>query len=136
MTHFRKENVQFDEQVLNEINSEAKGGPQGGVFGEGKQEDELLGEAVRVVMENGQASISMIQRRLRVGYARAARLVDMMEQAKYVSGFDGSKPRQVLITQSEYNRIFGGAVDPEPDPVDPEEPIDDVPFDDYEVIDE
>lgn len=136
MAHFRKENVQFDEQVLNEINNEAKGGPQGGVFGEGKQEDELLGEAVRVVMENGQASISMIQRRLRVGYARAARLVDMMEQAKYVSGFDGSKPRQVLITQSEYNRIFGGAVDPEPDPVDAEEPMDDVPFDDYEVIDE
>ena len=130
MEHFKKEDVQFDEQMLNEINNEAKGGAQGGVFGEGKQEDDLLGEAVRIVMENGQASISMIQRRLRVGYARAARLVDMMEQAKYVSGFDGSKPRQVLITQAEYNRVFGGgsAVDPEPDPV----PADDVPFDDYE----
>ena len=102
--------------MLNEINNEAKGGPQGSVFGEGKQEDELLGEAVRVVLENGQASISMIQRRLRVGYARAARLVDMMEQAKYVSGFDGSKPRQVLITQAEYNRVFGnGTADPDVD---------------------
>lgn len=109
MSHFKKDSVQFDEQMLNEINNDAKGGPQGGVFGEGKQEDELLGEAVRVVMENGQASISMIQRRLRVGYARAARLVDMMEQAKYVSGFDGSKPRQVLITQAEYNRVFGNS---------------------------
>ena len=84
----------------------------------------LLGEAVRVVMENGQASISMIQRRLRVGYARAARLVDMMEQKKYVSPFDGSKPRQVLITQAEYNRVFGGgapAPDGEPEPIEPEE---------------
>ena len=116
MSHFKKENVHFDEQLLNEINNEAKGGPQGSVFGEGKQEDELLGEAVRVVLENGQASISMIQRRLRVGYARAARLVDMMEQAKYVSGFDGSKPRQVLITQAEYNRVFGnGTADPDAD---------------------
>ena len=132
MAHFKRNTVQFDEDVLNEINTEAKGGAQGGVFGEGKQEDELLGEAVRIVMENGQASISMIQRRLRVGYARAARLVDMMEQAKYVSGFDGSKPRQVLITQAEYNRVFGGgeAVDPEPDAED------NVPFDDYEVSEE
>lgn len=124
MSGFKKNDTQFSEDVLNEINDEAKGGAQGGVFGEGKQEDELLGEAVRVVMENGQASISMIQRRLRVGYARAARLVDMMEQKKYVSPFDGSKPRQVLITQAEYNRVFGGgapAPDDEPEPIEPEE---------------
>ncbi len=124
MSGFKKEETQFSEDVLSEINDEAKGGAQGGVFGEGKQEDELLGEAVRVVMENGQASISMIQRRLRVGYARAARLVDMMEQKKYVSPFDGSKPRQVLITQAEFNRVFGGGVpaaDDEPAPVEPDE---------------
>ncbi len=122
MSCFKKSDTKFSEDVLSEINDEAKGGPQGGVFGEGKQEDDLLGEAVRVVMENGQASISMIQRRLRVGYARAARLIDMMEQKKYVSPFDGSKPRQVLITQAEFNRVFGGgASDPEPDPIDPEE---------------
>lgn len=118
MSGFKKTDTQFSDDVLNEINDEAKGGAQGGVFGEGKQEDDLLGEAVRVVMENGQASISMIQRRLRVGYARAARLVDMMEQKKYVSPFDGSKPRQVLITQAEYNRVFGGGA-----PVSDEEPI-------------
>lgn len=126
MSHFKKENVQYDEAVINEINNEAKGGAQGGVFGEGKQEDDLLGEAVRIVMENGQASISMIQRRLRVGYARAARLVDMMEQAHYVSGFDGSKPRQVLITPAEYNRVFGGSI-PESDTEN--ESNDDPPFD-------
>ena len=122
MSGFKKADTQFSEDVLSEINDEAKGGPQGGVFGEGKQEDDLLGEAVRVVMENGQASISMIQRRLRVGYARAARLVDMMEQKKYVSPFDGSKPRQVLITQAEFNRVFGGgAPDPDAEPVEPDE---------------
>ena len=122
MSGFKKNDTQFSEDVLNEINDEAKGGAQGGVFGEGKQEDELLGEAVRVVMENGQASISMIQRRLRVGYARAARLVDMMEQKKYVSPFDGSKPRQVLITQAEYNRVFGGGAPVSDDePVEPDE---------------
>ena len=131
MSSFKKDDVKFDEEVLSEINNEAKGGATGGVFGEGKQEDDLLGEAVRIVMENGQASISMIQRRLRVGYARAARLVDMMEQAKYVSGFDGSKPRQVLITPAEFNRVFGGSAPmPEPEPEEP--PEDDVPFDDYE----
>ncbi|MBR3271692.1 MAG: DNA translocase FtsK [Clostridia bacterium] len=133
MSHFKKEDVQFDEEVLSEINNEAKGGATGGVFGEGKQEDDLLGEAVRIVMENGQASISMIQRRLRVGYARAARLVDMMEQAKYVSGFDGSKPRQVLITPAEYNRVFGGGAPvPEAEPAPEAPPEDDVPFDEYE----
>ena len=121
MSGFKKTDTKFSEDVLSEINDEAKGGAQGGVFGEGKQEDDLLGEAVRVVMENGQASISMIQRRLRVGYARAARLVDMMEQKKYVSAFDGSKPRQVLITQAEYNRVFGGAAGGAPEPVEPDE---------------
>jgi S-DNA-T family DNA segregation ATPase FtsK/SpoIIIE len=121
MSGFKKNDTQFSEDVLNEINDEAKGGAQGGVFGEGKQEDDLLGEAVRVVMENGQASISMIQRRLRVGYARAARLVDMMEQKKYVSAFDGSKPRQVLITQAEFNRVFGGGAPAADEPVEPDE---------------
>lgn len=50
----------------------------------------------------------LIQRRLRVGYARAARLVDIMEQNKFVSEPDGAKPRKVLIDAAEYNRIFGG----------------------------
>lgn len=74
--------------------------------GNGKQEDDLLQEAVRIVIESGQASISMIQRRLRVGYARAARLIDIMEQKKIVSGFDGSKPRKLLIDKAGYDRMF------------------------------
>ena len=79
--------------------------------GNGKQEDDLLPDAVRIVMESGSASISMIQRRLRVGYARAARLVDIMEQMKIVSGFDGSKPRNVLIDEAGYRELFGSGGD-------------------------
>ena len=77
--------------------------------GNGKQEDDLLDDAVKIVLESGQASISMIQRRLRVGYARAARLIDIMEQMKVVSGFDGSKPRKLLIGSfAEYQQLQGG----------------------------
>ncbi len=77
--------------------------------GNGKQEDDLLDDAVKIVLESGQASISMIQRRLRVGYARAARLIDIMEQLKVVSGFDGSKPRKLLISSfAEYQQLMGG----------------------------
>ena len=77
--------------------------------GNGKQEDDLLDDAVKIVLESGQASISMIQRRLRVGYARAARLIDIMEQMKVVSGFDGSKPRKLLIGSfAEYLQLQGG----------------------------
>ena len=97
---------QYDKDVEQAM-SGAAGGAKGGVFGEGKQEDDLLGEAVRIVLDSGQASISMIQRKLRVGYARAARLVDMMEEQGYVSGFDGSKPRKVLIKRSQWEAIFG-----------------------------
>ena len=97
---------QFDSEAEQAM-SGAAGGAKGGVFGEGKQEDELLGEAVRIVLDSGQASISMIQRKLRVGYARAARLVDMMEEQGYVSGFDGSKPRKVLIKRAQWEAIFG-----------------------------
>ena len=103
--HFQSQALapEFDEQMMGEMDEEHTTGAQGN----GKQEDELLGEAVRIVLDSGQASISMIQRRLRVGYARAARLVDIMEQHGYVSGFDGSKPRKLLITRAQYEQVFG-----------------------------
>lgn len=69
--------------------------------------DQLLPNAIEIVIESGQASISMIQRRLRVGYARAARLIDEMEIRGIVSGFDGSKPRNVLITKDEFLKLYG-----------------------------
>ena len=63
--------------------------------------------AVRVILEYGQASTSMIQRRLRVGYSRASRLIDTMEQKGYVTRLVGSKPRDVIIKQAQYREIFG-----------------------------
>ena len=64
------------------------------------------------------ASVSMIQRRLRVGYTRAGRLIDMLERRGVISGYEGSKPRQVLVTQADLARLTGGAgkVDTEPEP--------------------
>jgi len=99
---------QFDEQAIENM-SHMQAPP---TMGEGKQDDELLPEAVRIVLDSGQASISMIQRRLRVGYARAARLVDIMEQKGFVSGFEGSKPRKVLITREQYASLFGDPMSP------------------------
>ena len=94
----------LEEEAFDRITAVASAGP---AQGNGKQEDELLPDAVKIVLDSGQASISMIQRRLRVGYARAARLIDIMEQQKIVSGFDGSKPRKLLIDHAEYERRFG-----------------------------
>jgi S-DNA-T family DNA segregation ATPase FtsK/SpoIIIE len=60
----------------------------------------------------------MIQRRLRVGYTRAGRLIDMLERRGVISGYEGSKPRQVLITQADLARVIGGGgAGPEPAPV-------------------
>jgi S-DNA-T family DNA segregation ATPase FtsK/SpoIIIE len=84
--------------------------------------DDLLDEAIRVVVETETASVSMIQRRLRVGYTRAGRLVDMLERRGVISGYEGSKPRQVLVTQADLARLTGGgeAVEPEPSSALPE----------------
>lgn len=67
--------------------------------------DELLPAAIEVVVESGQASVSMIQRRLKLGYGRAARLVDQMEEKGIVGPFEGAKPRQVLITKTQWNEM-------------------------------
>ena len=64
-------------------------------------EDDLLDDAVRIVVETETASVSMIQRRLRVGYTRAGRLIDMLERRGVISGYEGSKPRQVLIAEAD-----------------------------------
>lgn len=69
------------------------------------QEDELFDDAVRVVLETGQASISMVQRRLRVGYTRAARLIDMMELRGIVGPHIGSKAREILVDAPPKNEV-------------------------------
>jgi S-DNA-T family DNA segregation ATPase FtsK/SpoIIIE len=83
--------------------------------------DDLLDEAIRLVVQTETASVSMIQRRLRVGYTRAGRLIDMLERRGVISGYEGSKPRQVLITQADLNRVLapaGQGAPPEPVAVD------------------
>ena len=72
-------------------------------------------------MQTQTASVSMLQRRLRVGYTRAGRLIDMLERRGVISGYEGSKPRQVLITEADLARVLSSAPDspqePELEPV-------------------
>ena len=86
---------EFEEELL-ETREVVEEGVEGGEFD--PDSDDLLDEAIRLVVETETASVSMIQRRLRVGYTRAGRLIDMLERRGVISGYEGSKPRQVLIT--------------------------------------
>ena len=65
----------------------------------------MLPAAVDVLLESGQASVSMLQRRLKLGYARAARIVDEMEEMGIVGPFQGSKPREILITREQWQAM-------------------------------
>jgi len=73
----------------------------------GEEFDSLMPDALKLVIENNQASISMLQRRFSIGFSRAARIIDQMECAKFISSSDGSKPRNVYITMDDYNNIYG-----------------------------
>ncbi|MDP2831028.1 MAG: DNA translocase FtsK, partial [Candidatus Omnitrophota bacterium] len=64
--------------------------------------DELYDEAVRVIMESNQASVSILQRRMRLGYTRAARIIDTMEMEGLVGQFEGSKPRRILVDRESW----------------------------------
>jgi S-DNA-T family DNA segregation ATPase FtsK/SpoIIIE len=79
--------------------------------------DDLLEQAAQLVVESGTASVSMIQRRLRVGYTRAGRLIDMLERRGIISGYEGSKPRQVLVSIADLPRVLGGGEAPPAEPV-------------------
>ena len=71
--------------------------------------DELVDDAVEVILDTKQASVSMLQRRLKLGYARAARIMDEMEELGYVGPFQGSKPREILISREQWESEKGGA---------------------------
>ena len=71
--------------------------------------DEMLPAAVDVILETGQASVSMLQRRLKLGYARAARIVDEMEEKGIVGPFQGSKPRAILVNKEQWESMKSGA---------------------------
>jgi S-DNA-T family DNA segregation ATPase FtsK/SpoIIIE len=68
--------------------------------------DDMLAEAIATVVQMGTASTSMLQRRLRVGYTRAGRLIDMMERRGVITGYQGSKAREVLVTEAELPRVL------------------------------
>ena len=70
--------------------------------------DPLLMEAIDTVVETGQASTSFIQRRFKVGYARAGRIIDQMEERGVISGYQGSKPREVLMTLEKLHELQMG----------------------------
>ncbi|MTI70270.1 MAG: DNA translocase FtsK [Firmicutes bacterium] len=95
IVEFLKEqkSANYKEEIINDIESDVNTNTD--------DCDELLADAINLVVEEGQASISYLQRKLRIGYARAARLVDDMEERGIVGGYEGSKPRKVLISKEE-----------------------------------
>lgn len=80
--------------------------PSSADFDDDEEEDELFPAAVRLVVAHGQASTSMLQRRFKIGYGRAARLLDLMERRGIVGPLDGAKPRQVLVTRAEAEQML------------------------------
>ncbi|CDB27538.1 cell division protein FtsK [Oscillibacter sp. CAG:241] len=115
--------AEYSQDVMDKIEQAVKEKEKGGGKSAGAPEpagespdDELLTAAVDVVLETGQASVSMLQRRLKLGYARAARLVDQMEERGYVGPFEGSKPRQLLIDKAKWQELkMAKAPAPEPE---------------------
>ena len=103
----RQGEPEFDVELL-EARPEADGNTPGDDGEFSPDEDDLLADAARVVVESETASVSMIQRRLRVGYTRAGRLIDMLERRGIISGYEGSKPRQVLVSMADLPRILDG----------------------------
>ena len=108
-------NANYDDSVMQEVESNAESTGKKGrqdtsnssssSSGPADDADELLPAAIEVVVDTGMASVSMLQRRLKLGYSRAARLVDQMEERKIVGPFEGSKPRQVLISKEDWLRM-------------------------------
>ncbi len=128
----RQGEPELREDLLDEVSSEdaSAAGPADDGFS--PDEDPLLEDAIRLVVEMGTASTSMLQRRLRLGYTRAGRLIDMLERRSVISGYEGSKPRQVLVGAGDVDRCIANLrerdasgtvaeplVEPLPDPAEP-----------------
>jgi DNA segregation ATPase FtsK/SpoIIIE, S-DNA-T family len=109
--HWRRQGEpELHEELLEAVESESDGdGPDGDYD---PDQDDLLPDAISTVIQMGTASTSMLQRRLRVGYTRAGRLIDMMERRGVISGYEGSKARQVLITEADLPRVLEQLAEP------------------------
>jgi len=100
--------AQYSEEVMGEIEKavvEKSSGSKQSVDENSSDYDDLLPQAVDVFFETGQASVSMLQRRLKLGYSRAARIVDQMEELGVVGPFEGSKPRNLLVTKDQWRQM-------------------------------
>jgi len=100
----RQGEPELREELLEEVEPAAEEGSGPDDFD--PDEDPLLSDAIRLVAEMQTASTSMLQRRLRLGYTRAGRLIDMLERRGVISGYEGSKPRQVLVTEADLPRVL------------------------------
>ncbi len=111
--------AQYDESVMEDIlreqeriSASLEGGSSHNEDGDAEPRsgsetrDELFLQAVEMVLENGQASVAMFQRRFKIGYQRAARLIDQMEERRIIGPYEGTKPRQVLISRQEFNEML------------------------------
>ena len=108
-------NTEYDQEVMQEIERKAEqtgnskpASSEPEPTSDEMYQDEMLPAAVDVILETKQASVSMLQRRLKLGYARAARIVDEMEEKGIVGPFQGSKPREILITQEQWDAMRSG----------------------------
>ena len=99
--------AEYSEEILEHIERQAEQvDSKGGAAGDpGEDEDEMIEEAIDVIMECHQASTSMLQRRLKLGYSRAARIIDQIEERGIIGPFEGSKPRQILISKEEWQEM-------------------------------
>jgi DNA segregation ATPase FtsK/SpoIIIE, S-DNA-T family len=109
--HWRKQGEpELQEELLEAVEpEEGNDGPDGDFD---PDQDDLLADAIATVVQMGTASTSMLQRRMRVGYTRAGRLIDMMERRGVISGYEGSKARQVLITEADLPRVLENLGEP------------------------
>jgi S-DNA-T family DNA segregation ATPase FtsK/SpoIIIE len=102
--HWRRQGEpELQEELLEAVETDDAEGPEGDFD---PDQDDLLADAIATVVQMGTASTSMLQRRLRVGYTRAGRLIDMMERRGVISGYEGSKARQVLVTEADLPRVL------------------------------
>jgi S-DNA-T family DNA segregation ATPase FtsK/SpoIIIE len=106
-TFWRKQGEpEMREDLLDEVVAEDETAAAAADEGFSPDEDPLLEDAIRLCVEMGTASTSMLQRRLRLGYTRAGRLIDMLERRGVISGYEGSKPRQVLVGAGDVERVI------------------------------
>ncbi|MBE6936314.1 MAG: DNA translocase FtsK [Ruminococcaceae bacterium] len=106
VTEFIKQSgpVEYSNEILDHMERSASS-ESGGGGDDDEEEDDKLFEAVDVVMQTGQASASMLQRKLKLGYARAARIIDQMESRGIIGPFDGARPRQLLISKADWQEM-------------------------------